>query len=79
MREGGPLDLTDALCGDAPDSADVAQLGLTAVQQTVAAAHDVLRTLIKTLEHLLETLTILMIEHDFVGPGGRLAGDQITQ
>ena len=39
------LNLTDALCGDSPDRADISELGLTAVNESVTSANDVGRYL----------------------------------
>ena len=35
------LDLTDPLCGDSPNRADIGQLGLAAVDEPVTAANDI--------------------------------------
>ena len=47
LGNGMALDLTDALCGDTPDRTDVSELGLTAVDEAVAAANDVGGTLVQ--------------------------------
>ena len=41
LGNGMTLDLTDALCGDTPDRTDISELGLTAVDESIAAANDV--------------------------------------
>jgi len=41
LGNGMTLDLTDALCGDTPDRTDIGELGLTAVDESIAAANDV--------------------------------------
>jgi hypothetical protein len=41
LGNGMTLDLTHALCGDTPDRTDVSELGLTAVDESVAATNDV--------------------------------------
>src|SRR6478735_3380334 len=41
LGDGVPLDLTNALGGDSPDGADVGELGLATVEQTVAATDHV--------------------------------------
>ena len=46
LGNGMPLDLTDALCGDSPDRADIGKLCLTAVNESIPAAYDVGRTLV---------------------------------
>ena len=67
--QGGPLDLADALGGDSPDLANVGQLRLTTVDQSVAPAYDVRRPLVQVLEHRVQPVTILLTEDDFIGTG----------
>ena len=73
------LDLAHALGGDAPDARDVGQLGLAAVQQAVAAAHDVGGALVEAVEHVVEAGAVLGVEHDLVGAGRRVAGQQVAE
>jgi hypothetical protein len=41
LGNGMALDLADALCGDTPDRTDISELGLSAVDESVAAANHV--------------------------------------
>jgi hypothetical protein len=41
------LDLTDSLCGDSPNRADIGQLCLTAVDEPVTTAHDISGALVQ--------------------------------
>jgi hypothetical protein len=73
------FDLTDALCGDAPDRADVSELGLTAVDESISAPYDVGGTLVQGGQHVLQPGVLFCIEEDLVRPWHRLTGDQIAE
>jgi len=73
------LDLTDALCGDSPDRTDISELGLTAVDESVAAANDVGGPLVQRGEHVLQPSVLLGVQEDLVRTRHRLTCDQIAQ
>ena len=74
-----PFDLADALGGDAPDQGDVGQLGLTAVQQAVAAADHVGRPGVERAEQVFESLAVDGVQHEVVGAGRRVACQEVAQ
>jgi hypothetical protein len=73
------LDLTDALCGNSPDRTDISELGLTAIDESVATAYDIGGTLIQRGEHALQSRMLLSVQENLVWTRHRLTCDQIAQ
>jgi len=79
LRDRVAFDLTYALRGDPPDLADVGELGLAAIEETVATTYDVGGPRVELGEHLLEPSAFLGVEHQLVGARSGLTGDQVTE
>ena len=60
------LDLTDPLCSDSPDRADIGQLGLTAVDEAVSAANDVGGAFVQRGQHVLQPRMLLSVQENLV-------------
>src|SRR5215218_1427286 len=79
LRDRVPLDLPYALGRDAPQFADIGELGLPTIDEAVTATHHVGGPLVQLVEQCFEPSVLLGVEEDLVGSGHRLTGNQVTE